>query len=721
MVCAQQCIKQADCRHFAFGTASSKWQSVCLTFGGGASTCSLKGDNYDLYKTSDNAASLLDGDTCGASAEQTQCESALPLLEVVQGRCELSDPQPSDIPVGVSASFFASGTCGWFHRSGTEAWLGIKDLSSTATCADAIKKRPSECNQNFFNYRKGDGNCGCIEELNIDCASGRPTQLKARGKCLDTGSSGLSNGQKPHLWDCHGGGNQQWIFDATTGQLKAHGGKCLDTDSSSPLNGQLLHLWDCHGRGASNLANQQWTFDERADVQVMRLHDIGAHVSQCVTSPGWAEGQNYPQEEQCKIIVRTNGFRIQSLELANAGDRIAWVSNQYYNIRAKNGVKEGAYLTVGTQKNPLQCIKGCNACGYNWYLRHCEFSEDGYSEKTKACRRGKDWDCKCCGGSQSEQETCRHVCTSPDLSGNKISLKSETGGDLLLKEYTREQPFLLHQEEIMGRLGHHIRLKVHTATGSAEPKVLAVEATGRFLSPTLSNSAEKDNSKLWWKMMPSSSGNTVYIKNEYWEQKSKHKCKVTLCTSEDGFSSDKKGKKCDWTYSNGNAVSAHFAAVPVGPATGSPTAGAGSFPDNAILRYKVIGHQSCRARFFQDEFKGWVMEKGPGEGSFESYQRGSNGLSSLRVGVPHMLSKSVRQSSWHAEQVFMAAWDDDSGNAEWIMSAADSNDVKVGFRQGPSEAFDPNSATSAVTIHEGGEVMFTAQGKGHGRGFRFCV
>ena len=76
--------------------------------------------------------------------------------------------------------------------------------------------------------------------------------FRSLGKCMDITGASTANGTLIELWQCNGGGNQQW--QATNGQLvNPASGKCLDDPGSNTANGTQLDLWTCNGG-----ANQQW-------------------------------------------------------------------------------------------------------------------------------------------------------------------------------------------------------------------------------------------------------------------------------------------------------------------------------------------------------------------------------------------------------------------------------------------------------------------------------
>jgi len=80
-------------------------------------------------------------------------------------------------------------------------------------------------------------------------------QIKAtHGKCLDASQRNTTGG-KVHMWDCDiNNKNQHWSYNPATGQIKAtYGSKCLDASERSKLGGKV-HMWDC----STSNANQQW-------------------------------------------------------------------------------------------------------------------------------------------------------------------------------------------------------------------------------------------------------------------------------------------------------------------------------------------------------------------------------------------------------------------------------------------------------------------------------
>ncbi|MFB7946247.1 arabinofuranosidase catalytic domain-containing protein [Kitasatospora phosalacinea] len=74
--------------------------------------------------------------------------------------------------------------------------------------------------------------------------------LTTLGRCLDATGNGTANGTPLQLWDCNGGGAQQWIQQADGSLLNPQSGRCLDDPSGNTANGTRLQLWDCNGSTA---------------------------------------------------------------------------------------------------------------------------------------------------------------------------------------------------------------------------------------------------------------------------------------------------------------------------------------------------------------------------------------------------------------------------------------------------------------------------------------
>ncbi|MFL6125351.1 RICIN domain-containing protein [Actinophytocola sp.] len=98
-------------------------------------------------------------------------------------------------------------------------------------------------------------------------------------RCLDVSGVSTTPGAQVHIWDCHGGVNQQWTRTAA-GELRVYGDRCLDVDGNGTANGTKIQIWTCNGTTA-----QRFTFATNGSV-------IGTGSGKCldVAASGTANG-----------------------------------------------------------------------------------------------------------------------------------------------------------------------------------------------------------------------------------------------------------------------------------------------------------------------------------------------------------------------------------------------------------------------------------------------
>lgn len=92
----------------------------------------------------------------------------------------------------------------------------------------------------------------------------------ASGRCVDVAGSGLEYGAIVHLWDCHGGANQAWRWNATDKTIRIYGTpeRCLDVSrTNQKVKGQSISVSSCHGE-----TNQQWI--PREDGSIVTPHGL---------------------------------------------------------------------------------------------------------------------------------------------------------------------------------------------------------------------------------------------------------------------------------------------------------------------------------------------------------------------------------------------------------------------------------------------------------------
>jgi hypothetical protein len=76
--------------------------------------------------------------------------------------------------------------------------------------------------------------------------------LRSLGRCLDVSGWATANGSPVEIYDCHGGGNQQWVRQANGSLLNPYSGRCLDSPGGATANYTRLQLYDCNGSPAQS-------------------------------------------------------------------------------------------------------------------------------------------------------------------------------------------------------------------------------------------------------------------------------------------------------------------------------------------------------------------------------------------------------------------------------------------------------------------------------------
>lgn len=105
------------------------------------------------------------------------------------------------------------------------------------------------------------------------------------GVCLDVPGGNYANGVQVELWQCNGGSNQKWYWQAWSGSggyyyLHPNGArsKCVDLPHGVTTNNTKLILYDCNGS-----ANQIW-FENGTPSNMSLLSDV--NVTKCIDDPG---------------------------------------------------------------------------------------------------------------------------------------------------------------------------------------------------------------------------------------------------------------------------------------------------------------------------------------------------------------------------------------------------------------------------------------------------
>ncbi|MFI6929635.1 non-reducing end alpha-L-arabinofuranosidase family hydrolase [Streptomyces sp. NPDC050287] len=96
------------------------------------------------------------------------------------------------------------------------------------------------------------------------------------GRCLDVEGFSQTDGANVHIWDCHGGINQQWTLTASN-QLTVYGNKCLDVRGGATTSGTPVQIWTCTGSD-----NQQWRVNPDGTI-------VGVRSGLCLDVSGWGK------------------------------------------------------------------------------------------------------------------------------------------------------------------------------------------------------------------------------------------------------------------------------------------------------------------------------------------------------------------------------------------------------------------------------------------------
>ena len=148
--------------------------------------------------------------------------------------------------------------------------------------------------------------------------------------CLDAEAQTLgSNGTIVQIWPCDGGSNQQWVVESDGTLRNAASGRCLDATNAGTANGTLLQLWDCNGG-----AQQQWTVE---------TSNGGSPINPSGASGTHGSGGSGPSVTQCKVP------NLSRLTLAAARAALQRARCSVGTVRRAKHVARGYVLRVTQQ------------------------------------------------------------------------------------------------------------------------------------------------------------------------------------------------------------------------------------------------------------------------------------------------------------------------------------------------------------------------------------
>lgn len=148
-------------------------------------------------------------------------------------------------------------------------------------------------------------------------------------RCLDVAGISNADGVEIQQWDCWGGKNQAFAFDASgawSSMKAAHSGKCVAVPAASKADGSLIIQWGCYG-GSEQLWKAE-SVSSSASTSTGTATNTSASTSP--NGPRLVVGQN---SGMCLTAPQNsaNGQRVVQTA-CNAGD-----ARQLWNLKATDG------------------------------------------------------------------------------------------------------------------------------------------------------------------------------------------------------------------------------------------------------------------------------------------------------------------------------------------------------------------------------------------------
>jgi alpha-galactosidase len=169
-----------------------------------------------------------------------------------------------------SSTATISTTAAAIGKTGASSY-GLTDLWSNATSSTSGTISASVPGHGVVMYRVTGGTTGGGTTTTTTFRNAAAT------RCLDDPNSSTTNGTQLIIWDCNGGGNQQWTV---TGKQLQVLGKCLDAYNNQTSPGTKVEIWDCNGQ-----TNQQWNLNANGTV-------TGVQSGLCLDVTGGATANN---------------------------------------------------------------------------------------------------------------------------------------------------------------------------------------------------------------------------------------------------------------------------------------------------------------------------------------------------------------------------------------------------------------------------------------------
>ncbi|MFG1807419.1 ricin-type beta-trefoil lectin domain protein [Streptomyces sp. NPDC049040] len=180
---------------------------------------------------------------------------------------------------------------------GSVLWTGVKQAAQTqgpgpcesASCAittlngSGTSLSVSVTNQSGLDRLQWGWGIGTNPGGGTDTGNTGPLRGVGSNRCVDVPNASSTNGVQTALWDCNGGGNQQWNLTSAK-ELRVYGSKCLDASGAGTAAGTKVVIWDCNGG-----ANQKWNLNSDGTV-------TGVQSGLCLDVTGASTADSAPIE-----------------------------------------------------------------------------------------------------------------------------------------------------------------------------------------------------------------------------------------------------------------------------------------------------------------------------------------------------------------------------------------------------------------------------------------
>lgn len=175
----------------------------------------------------------------GLSRAMAMHSACLPLTEELQ-RCE--DPVWSNQleQMGTALEEVAE-TIMEAERSYAGKWVQLRSAKNPRFCLDAKSAKVGE------NMHLWECHGGTNQQFRID-ESGRIHSKKVNNRCLDPEGPSTANGSPVQTWECLDNYvPMKWKVDSK-GRIRSawDSNKCIDVSGGGMANGQKIHMWSCH-------------------------------------------------------------------------------------------------------------------------------------------------------------------------------------------------------------------------------------------------------------------------------------------------------------------------------------------------------------------------------------------------------------------------------------------------------------------------------------------